>query len=132
MAARPASVLQESGPRSAAKDDAEDLDVKGFVRSTLEDPNFPTFWRDHGSAVIEACDGIGRLAAQRLYRDETDRLRREIGTAQTVDTPEGAVPVQSVDVDATVAARIIGGARDAFRIAADWTADLAAMPGFRA
>ena len=105
--------------------------MNGFVRSTLEDPNFPTFWRDHGSAVIEACDGVGRLAAQRLYSDETERLRREIGTAPTVDTPEGAVPVQSIDVDATIAARIAGGARDAFRIAADWTADRTAMPGFR-
>jgi hypothetical protein len=102
--------------------------VKTFVRSTLEQPCFPTFWRDFGAAVLETSDGIGRLSAERLYRDEAERLRLEVGEGAMVETPEGSVPVDLIDVDATIAARLVEGARNAFRTGVDWTVDRAYAP----
>lgn len=99
-----------------------------FVRSTLQLPNFPTFWRDFGSAVIESHDGVGRQAAEAIYREEADRLRHEIGESGSVGTPEGDVPVEMIDVDATLAARIVEGARDAYRTGLDWTSDRSFAP----
>lgn len=101
-----------------------------FVRSTVEEPCFPTFWRDFGAAVIDSHDGVGRLAAEAIYRDEAERLRLEIGTSASVDTPDGDVPVDMIDVDATLAARIVEGARDAFRTGLDWTCDRSYAPRF--
>lgn len=99
-----------------------------FVRSTVEEPCFPTFWRDFGSAVVEARDGVGRRAAEVIYREEVERLRLEIGGSGSVGTAEGDVPVEMIDVDATLAARIVEGARDAYRTGLDWTCDRSYAP----
>ncbi|MDE4914276.1 hypothetical protein PQI07_26760 [Methylobacterium sp. 092160098-2] len=99
-----------------------------FVRSTLERPCFPTFWRDFGSAVLESGDGLGRVSAESLYREEAERLRLEIGEGTMISTAEGSVPVDLIDVDATIAARLVEGARDAYRTGLDWTSDRAYAP----
>jgi hypothetical protein len=97
--------------------------VSTFVRSTLERPCFPTFWRDFGSAVLESGDGLGRASAESLYREEVERLRLEIGEGATVAAPDGIVSVDLIDVDATIAARLVEGARGAYRTGLDWTSD---------
>ncbi|MGU3656188.1 hypothetical protein [Methylobacterium fujisawaense] len=99
-----------------------------FVRSTLKRPCFPTFWRDFGSAVLESRDGVGRASAESLYQEEVKRLRLEIGEGATLAAPDGIVSVDLIDVDATVAARLVEGARDAYRNGLDWTSDRAYAP----
>ena len=45
-----------------------------------------------------------------------------------IGTAEGDVPGEMIDVDATLAARIVEGARDAYRTGLDWTCDRSYAP----
>jgi hypothetical protein len=45
-----------------------------------------------------------------------------------VELPEGHVSVDLINVDATIAAGLVEGARDAYRTGLDWTSDHAYVP----